>query len=131
MDGILGVENFDTSLAEGLMLLTPFAADSTDEKTQNFVKAYKDAYKDTPNQFAADAYDAVYAIKLALEKAGVNDASMSASDICDKVKVAMTEITLDGVTGSTTWTADGEPTKAPQVMKITVTDGVGSYVSAQ
>ncbi|MFR0872968.1 MAG: hypothetical protein ACLSG5_17145 [Oscillospiraceae bacterium] len=56
---------------------------------------------------------------------------MSASDICDKVKVAMTEITLDGVTGSTTWTADGEPTKAPQVMKITVTDGVGSYVSAQ
>ena len=59
MDGILGVENFDTSLAEGLMLLTPFAADSTDEKTQNFVKAYKDAYKDTPNQFAADAYDAV------------------------------------------------------------------------
>lgn len=77
------------------------------------------------------AYDAVYAIKLALEKSGVNDASMSASDICDKVKVAMTEITLDGVTGSTTWTADGEPTKAPQVMKITVTDGVGSYVSAQ
>lgn len=69
--------------------------------------------------------------QLALEKAGVNDASMSASDICDKVKVAMTEITLDGVTGSTTWTADGEPTKAPQVMKITVTDGVGSYVSAQ
>ena len=68
---------------------------------------------------------------MALEKAGVDDASMSASDICDKVKVAMTEITLDGVTGSTTWTADGEPTKAPQVMKITVTDGVGSYVSAQ
>ena len=68
MDGILGVENFDTSLAEGLMLLTPFAADSTDEKTQNFVKAYKDAYKDTPNQFAADAYDAVYAVKAAAEK---------------------------------------------------------------
>ena len=71
MDGILGVENFDTSLAEGLMLLTPFAADSTDEKTQNFVKAYKDAYKDTPNQFAADAYDAVYAVKAAAEKEDV------------------------------------------------------------
>ena len=112
MDGILGVENFDTSLAEGVMLLTPFSATSEDEKSQAFVKAYEDANKDeVPNQFAADAYDAVYAVKLALEKAGVNDASMSASDICDKVKVAMTEITLDGVTGSTTWTADGEPTK--------------------
>ena len=71
MDGILGVENFDTSLAEGLMLLTPFAADSTDEKTQAFVTAYKDAYTDTPNQFAADAYDAVYAIKAAAEKEDV------------------------------------------------------------
>ena len=81
MDGILGVENFDTSLAEGLMLLTPFAADSTDEKTQNFVKAYKDAYKDTPNQFAADAYDAVYAVKAAAEKEDVK-ADMDVADIC-------------------------------------------------
>ena len=31
MDGILAIEGFDTSLAEGLMLLTPFNADATDE----------------------------------------------------------------------------------------------------
>ena len=62
MDGILTIEGFDTSLAEGLMLLTPFAADAQDEKTQAFVSAYKEAYGDTPNQFAADAYDVVYAI---------------------------------------------------------------------
>ena len=43
MDGILGVENFDTSLAEGVMLLTPFSATSEDEKSQAFVKAYEDA----------------------------------------------------------------------------------------
>lgn len=98
MDGILGVENFDTSLAEGLMLLTPFAADSTDEKTQNFVKAYKDAYKDTPNQFAADAYDAVYAVKAAAEKEDVK-ADMDVADICAALEKSMTEITLEGVTG--------------------------------
>lgn len=108
MDGILGVENFDTSLAEGLMLLTPFAADSTDEKTQNFVKAYKDAYKDTPNQFAADAYDAVYAVKAAAEKEDVK-ADMDVADICAALEKGMTEITLEGVTGDEiTWTEDGD-----------------------
>ena len=118
MDGILGVENFDTSLAEGLMLLTPFAADSTDEKTQNFVKAYKDAYKDTPNQFAADAYDAVYAVKAAAEKEDVK-ADMDVADICAALEKGMTEITLEGVTGDEiTWTEDGEPNKAPKAVEI-------------
>ena len=118
MDGILGVENFDTSLAEGLMLITPFAADSTDEKTQNFVKAYKDAYKDTPNQFAADAYDAVYAVKAAAEKEDVK-ADMDVADICAALEKGMTEITLEGVTGDEiTWTEDGEPNKAPKAVEI-------------
>ena len=60
MDGILGVEGFDTSLAEGLLLMTPFSAD--DEKNADFVNAYKDKYGDTPDQFAADAYDGVHAV---------------------------------------------------------------------
>ena len=117
LDGILNVENFDTSLAEGVMLLTPFAADADDEKTQAFVSAYKEAYGDTPNQFAADTYDAIYAIKAAAEKAGIT-ADMSASDICDAMKSAMTEITVNGLTGNITWSADGEPTKEPKAVKI-------------
>ena len=118
MDGILGVENFDTSLAEGLMLLTPFAADAKDELTQSFVAAYEEAYGGTPNQFAADAYDAVYAIKAAAEHAGVT-ADMSASEMCDALMVAMTEISLDGLTGQgITWTADGEPSKSPKAVMI-------------
>ena len=69
MDGILGVENFDTSLAEGLMLLTPFAADSTDEKTPELCKSIQRCLQKThQNQFAADAYDAVYAVKAAAGK---------------------------------------------------------------
>ena len=85
MDGILSIDGFDTSLAEGLMLLTPFAADAQDEKTQAFVSAYKEAYGDTPNQFAADAYDVVYAIYEAVLAGGLNG-DMDASDICDALK---------------------------------------------
>ena len=132
LDGLIDQLGDKVDIADGVLVMTPFAASSPDEKSAKFTAAYEELTGgEVPIQFAADAYDAVYAIKLALEKAGVSDPTMSASDICDKVKVAMTEITLDGVTGSTTWTADGEPTKAPQVMKIVVKDGVGSYESAQ
>lgn len=121
MDGILTLEEFDTSLAEGVMLLTPFAADAEDEATQNFVKAYRDAHGETPNQFAADAYDAIYIIKAAAEKAGIT-ADMSISDMCEAMKTAMTEITMDGLTGTgITWNADGEPSKAPKA--VIITDG--------
>ena len=118
MDGILQVENFDTSLAEGLMLLTPFAADATDDLTVNFVKSYKDAYNEVPVQFAADAYDAIYALKAAMEDANVT-ADMDAGAICDALKASMLNIKLDGLTGEgMTWTEDGEPHKAPKAVKV-------------
>ncbi len=128
LDGLIDQLADKVAIADGVMVMTPFAASSPEKKSADFTKAYKEAYSDeVPIQFAADGYDAVYAIKAALEKAEVKDASLSASDLCNKIKSAMTQITLDGITGSTTWTADGEPTKAPQVMKIVVKDGVGSY----
>ena len=118
LDGILGVENFDTSLAEGVMLLTPFAADAQDDLTKKFVSAYETAYNDTPNQFAADAYDAVYAIKAAAEKGDVVP-SDGVSGICDKMKAAMQEITVNGLTGEgMNWAADGTVNKAPKAMEI-------------
>jgi len=101
------------------MLLTPFAPDATDEATVKFVKAYKEAYNnEIPIQFAADGYDAVYILKAALEKAGVNDASISTSDLCDKITAVMTEIEVAGVTGTMTWDKSGEPTKEPKAMVI-------------
>lgn len=119
MDGILGgVENFDVALAEGVMLLSPFASNATDELTKNFVTKYQEKFGDTPNQFAADTYDAVYAIKAAIEKSGVTP-DMSVSDICEKIKEAMTQINIEGVTAKgLSWTADGEPNKDPMVLKI-------------
>ena len=118
MDGILQVENFDTKLAEGLMLLTPFAADAQDELTQKFVTSYKENYGETPIQFAADAYDAIYAIKAAMEEADITP-DMSVSDTCDKMEQAMLKITVNGLTGENmTWTEDGEPHKAPKAVKV-------------
>lgn len=119
MDGILQVENFDVSLAEGLMLLTPFAADATDDLTVSFVKKYQDAYGEIPIQFAADAYDAIYAIKAAIEDAGITP-DMSISDICDGMKESILKVSVDGLTGEgMTWTEDGEPHKAPKAVKVT------------
>lgn len=118
LDGLLSVENFDTSLAEGVMLLTPFAADAKDEKTQKFVSAYKEAFDNQiPIQFAADAYDAVYAIKLAAEDAGLTP-DMEISDMYEAMKVSMTNIELEGLTGTITWDETGEPDKEPKAVII-------------
>lgn len=118
LDGILGVKNFDASLAEDVMLLTPFAADATDDLTVKFVTTYKEKFNETPNQFAADGYDAIYIIKAAAEKAGIT-ADMSNADICNALSAAMTEIQVDGLTGlGITWDASGEPTKDPKAVVI-------------
>lgn len=127
MDGILDMEGFDTSLAEGLYMLTPFSADAEDELTQNFVKNYKEAYGDTPIQFAADAYDCVYAIAQALEESGVR-ASDATSDITAALEKEFTSMTFNGLTGSdVTWNANGEVSKAPNAVVIQN----GAYVSAE
>lgn len=122
MDGILTMEGFDTSLAEGVMLLTPFSADAEDERTQNFVKKYNELHGEIPNQFAADGYDAVYVIYEAIQAAGVTS-DMSAEDICEALVAAMPAIAVDGLTGQgMTWKASGEVAKAP--MAVVIQNGV-------
>ena len=126
MDGILTLEGFDTSLAEGVYLLTPFAADASDEATVHFVKAYQEKYGEVPNQFAADAYDVVYAIKQALENAGF-DGSQAGEDLYNAMVGQFTSMSFNGVTGlNMTWAENGEVSKAPKA--VVITNGV--YVSA-
>jgi branched-chain amino acid transport system substrate-binding protein len=118
MDGILTLENFDASLAEGVMLLTPFNADASDERTVSFVEKYRELYNETPNQFAADGYDCVYAYNEALEAAGCTP-DMSAADICELLVGAFPSISFDGLTGEgMTWAVTGEVTKSPKGMVI-------------
>ena len=128
MDGILsGVENFDTSLAEGFYLLTPFSATATDAKTKSFVETYEKNYGETPNQFAADSYDAVYAIYNAIKDQGLTS-DMSVSDITAGLIEWFTSKSFDGITGtSVTWDVSGEVTKAPMAVVIQN----GEYVLAE
>ena len=125
MDGILSVEGFDTSLAEGVMLLTPFVATATDDLTTSFVAKYKDLVGEEPNQFAADAYDCVYAVYNALQEAGSFDGSSSAADICEALTALFAggSFTMSGLTGENmTWSDTGEVNKDPKGMVIV--DGV-------
>ena len=121
MDGILSVEGFDTSLAEGVMLLTPFVATSEDAKVVNFVKLYEDKFGETPIQFAADAYDGIYILIAAAEKAGITS-DTTPEEACDLLIAAMKEIQVDGITGSMTWDESGAVTKTP--MAATIENGV-------
>ena len=123
MDGILGVEGFDTSLAEGLLLMTPFSAD--DEKNADFVNAYKDKYGDTPDQFAADAYDGVHAVAEAVKEAGLG-VDADPTEVAEKLSKAMLKITVDGLTGKLTWNDKGQVQKEPTAYVITD----GKYVQA-
>lgn len=115
MDGILGVEGFDTALAEGLYLMTPFSAD--DEKNKDFVEAYKKAYGEVPDQFAADAYDAVHAVVEALGEAGLA-ADADPATVASELPAAMTKISVEGLTGTLTWNDKGEVEKETTVYVI-------------
>lgn len=118
MDGILSLENFDTSLAEGVMLLTPFSADAEDEATVNFVAKYSKKYGEIPNQFAADAYDCIYALYQACIDANITP-EMSASEINDLLVAQFTSMSFDGLTGlGMTWDSTGAVSKSPKGMVI-------------
>ena len=119
MDGILAMEGFDTKLAEGLMLLTPFTPYSEDEKSKAFTEAYQAAYNEVPIQFAADAYDCVYAVYDAFAKTGLNT-NATADEICEEMITVFTgDFTASGITGeSMKWEANGEVEKEPKVCAI-------------
>ena len=125
MDGLLTMEGFDTSLAEGVMLLTPYSADSKEEKSAAFTAKYEEKYGEIPTQFSADTYDCVYVIYQAL-KDGVINADMSAEEICEAMIAYMPTVTVDGVTGVMTWNAAGEVSKTPYAAVIKD----GAYVGA-
>ena len=129
MDGILTADGFDASLAEGVYLLTPFSADAEDEATQNFVAEYQERFNEIPNQFAADAYDAVYILYEAIKAAGVT-ADMDRAEMCDALIAAMGDLAVVGITSAgseMTWDENGAVSKEPTA--VVIQDG--AYVTPQ
>jgi len=121
MDGILTVEGFDAALAEGLVLMTPFDPNATDDATVAFVTKYKEQNNgQIPNQFAADGYDVVYAIYEALTAAGL-DGNASSGELCAAL-VEWFNATegFNGLTGKgMTWDEGGMISKMPAAVVIT------------
>lgn len=119
VDGILSVENFNKDFAEGLMLTLPFAPIAEDDITKGFVDRFTVKYGETYlNTFSAQAYDAVYILKAAIEKSKIT-ADMDASEMCDLLKKVMPQIRFEGVTGIFNgWGTDGESVKEPKVVII-------------
>ncbi|MDE7218241.1 MAG: ABC transporter substrate-binding protein [Oscillospiraceae bacterium] len=120
MDGMLDMEGFDKSLAEGLLLMTPFNASGTDDRTVSFVEKYQADHGILPNQFAADGYDCMYAIyEACCQIEGVG--SMSNEELCDALIAVFTggSFSVDGLTGSgMSWLTNGEVSKDPVVVKV-------------
>ena len=114
-DGMDGIQTkvSDTSLIEGLMMLTPFAADAEDAATQSFVEKYVPVHGTEPDQFAADGYDAVYIVKAAMEQCGKTPAD---ADFNEAMVAAMYEIQVEGLTGTMTWDDNNEPNKPAKAM---------------
>ena len=122
MDGLLTLENFDAALAEGLALMTPFDANAADEATKSFVTKYTEKYGEIPNQFAADAYDCVYAVYKALTAASCKGTDSNA-DICAALIEQFSSMSFDGLTGKgMTWDAEGMISKSPAA--VVITDGI-------
>ena len=121
-DGFDGIASqIDATVTNKIMYITPFDAGSDDAKVKAFVEAYKAEYNnETPDQFAADGYDAVYALYEAMKAANVDNVTISPSELCDIVKAKLTssDFKFVGATGEMTWNTDGEPTKVPQIVEF-------------
>ena len=124
-DGLL-TKISDVSVANGVLMLTPFTADSPEANVKAFVSAYTAKYNTIPDQFAADGYDAIYAIKAALEKAELK--SDDVEDFNDRMVAAIKDITIVGTTGEMSWQDDGNFAKDAKLMEF-VDGKVVAYVA--
>ncbi|MDY3846299.1 MAG: ABC transporter substrate-binding protein [Eubacteriales bacterium] len=120
-DGLDGIKDqIDSTVTNKIKYITPFDVNSSDATVKKFVDAYKAEYNETPDQFAADAYDAVMALFEAMKKADIKDATISAKDLAVKVAEVLSsnDFKFKGATGEITWNAAGEPTKVPQIVEL-------------
>jgi branched-chain amino acid transport system substrate-binding protein len=100
--------------SEGLIVATPWFAEKEDPKVQEFVKNYEAEYGLAPDQFAAQAYDALYIMAEGLKNAGEADR--------DALRDAIADIKdLEGILGKFSFDKDGDIVMEPSV--VTIKDG--------
>jgi branched-chain amino acid transport system substrate-binding protein len=97
--------------ANGLVVATPWFADKNDPQVKAFVQKYEKAYGKKPDQFAAQAYDALYIMGEALKKAGQADRN--------KMRDALAGIrNYNGVLGKFSFDAERDVVMDPNVLII-------------
>ncbi|WP_153125136.1 ABC transporter substrate-binding protein [Peribacillus tepidiphilus] len=100
--------------ANGLIVATPWFGGKQDEKVQGFVEKYKAEYGKEPDQFAAQAYDALYILAAAIERAG--------SDDRNAIRDALAETKgFEGILGEMSFDEEGDIVMEPTV--LTIKDG--------
>ena len=97
--------------AEGLIVATPWFGDKPDPKVKAFVQKYEKKFDKKPDQFAAQAYDALYIMAKALKKAGKADR--------DKLRDALAGIrNFNGVLGKFSFDSERDVAMEPNVLVI-------------
>lgn len=110
-DGVVKtVDKSSYSAIEGVYFANHYSVKDEAEKVQNFINNYKAKFNDEPSAFSALAYDAVYIVKEAIEKAGTTDKEALAK--------AIKEADFNGVTGHLTFDDKNNPVKGVTIIKI-------------
>ena len=121
-DGLDGIaDQLDDSVTAEIKYITPFDVNSDDADVKKFVEAYKAKYNKTPDQFAADGYDAVMIIFEAMKAAKVDNVNITASELTELLKPILTggEFKYSGVTGKNMiWTAEGSCEKEANIVTL-------------
>ena len=105
--------------SEGLLCSGVFVADGADEKGQEFVTKYGEKYNgEVPDGFAALAYDQMYVLADAAERAmEANDGELTRQTLAEALK----ETNYEGVTGTVNFDENGDWVR--DYLTLTVKDG--------
>lgn len=110
-DGIIGaLDSSSYSVVDNSYFTNHYSTEDSNEKVQSFLKKYREKYNEEPTAFSALAYDTVYVLKNAIDKAGTTDKA----ELTKAIKAS----DMDGVTGHLTFDENNNPIKAVTIIKV-------------
>ena len=121
-----GVDSTETTIPDGADLsvyndvyfVNHYSTElATSDVSKNFIESYEAKYGETPNNFDALAYDAVYVYKAAMEACGASDAASVQAALAD------TSAAYDSNCGTFSFDETGTPIKNGVLMGYSYKDG--------
>jgi branched-chain amino acid transport system substrate-binding protein len=101
--------------ADGLIVGSPWFIGKADPLNQKFVAAFKAKYGKDPDQFAAQAYDCLFIVAAAIDRAGAADP--------EKITAALAKTSYTGVMGPASFTAGRDPASTEGVVVLEMRGG--------